>query len=335
MKNTRPQQLTYEILPAAEYYGRVIRDIQQAKTAVTMVAYLFIWGETTERLFTAIEEAAARGVRVKIVFDTISRYYVSRGLPGNPFRQPDDQRLSETLATIERLRAAGSEITEIGRIGLNPYRGRCHTKFSVVDDVVYAFGGVNLYDEAFTHVDYMLRVEDAGLARELEHLAGVIAEDKPADDVEQRFDKHSTLLIDGGVPGRSIIYDRACELARQASNVWYVSQFFPTGRLAPLLRQAKAACYITRPRHSPVHIGAMLTADRLRTRLRNRYRGQTFIHAKLILFERQDGSRALITGSHNFSWQGVAYGTKEIALCSTDPVLWEQLHNYIQTEVTG
>lgn len=336
MTNTRPHQLTYETLPAADYYGRVVRDIQQAKRSITIVVYLFIWGDTTERLFTSVEEAAARGVRVKVVFDTMSRYHVGRGrLPGNPFRQPDARRLAETIASVERLRAAGADVAEIGRIGLNPYRGRCHTKFTVVDNAVYCFGGVNIYDEAFANIDYMLRVEDADLARELEKLAAVIAEDKPTEDVEQRLDQHSTLLIDGGVPGHSIIYDRVCELAKQASSIQYVSQFFPTGRLAALLRQTNSTCYITRPRHSPMHISAMLTADRLRTRLRNRYRGQTFIHAKFILFELQDGTRALVAGSHNFSWQGVTYGTKEIAICSTDPILWKQLHSYMQTEVIG
>lgn len=333
---TNTQQLTFDTLPAAEYYRAVIRDMQQATSSITIVVYLFIWGDTMERFFTALEEAAARGVRVKIVFDKMSLYYVSRGrVPGNPFRHPDDRRYGKTMASLDRMRAAGADITEIGPIGLNPYRGRCHTKFTVVDNTVYCFGGVNLYDNAFTNVDYMLRTVNTDLADRLRQLAQVIAEDRPVDDVIEPLDAHNTLLIDGGRPGHSAIYDRACELAGQAAKVYYVSQFFPTGQLTGLLRQAGATCYMTRPRHSPVHIGAMLTADRLRTRLRNHYRGQTFLHAKFILFELKDGSRALVAGSHNFSWQGVTYGTKEIAICSTDPQLWQQLHDYMQTEVIG
>jgi hypothetical protein len=48
-----------------------------------------------------------------------------------------------------------------------------------------------------------------------------------------------------------------------------------------------------------------------------------------MLFELNDGSKVVLSGSHNFSWRGVAFGTKEIALQSSDPALWRRLHDVV------
>jgi hypothetical protein len=53
------------------------------------------------------------------------------------------------------------------------------------------------------------------------------------------------------------------------------------------------------------------------------------------LFELKDGSKAVLSGSHNFSWRGVAFGTKEIALYSTDPNVWRRLQDVVYMVATA
>ena len=73
--------------------------------------------------------------------------------------------------------------------------------------------------------------------------------------------------------------------------------------------------------------------DQKRFGMQSRYWQPRYLHAKFILFEMPDGSKALLSGSNNFSWRGVAYGTKEIALYSTDAMLWQQLHAFLQQHI--
>jgi hypothetical protein len=52
-----------------------------------------------------------------------------------------------------------------------------------------------------------------------------------------------------------------------------------------------------------------------------------------MLFELGSGKKVALSGSHNFSYRGVQFGTQEIALESRDEVLWEQLHNFVQKKI--
>jgi hypothetical protein len=73
--------------------------------------------------------------------------------------------------------------------------------------------------------------------------------------------------------------------------------------------------------------------DKLKYRLHNSYTRPTYLHAKFILFELRDGTKALVAGSNNFNWDGVSYGTQEIALYSTDEALWQTFYDYLSTKV--
>ncbi len=332
----RSSTTTYELLDTMAYHNRLIQEIGRAKHRVTLVTLLLLSGPLLDPILKALEEAAERGVKIKIVLDTFTWYYSGRGwLPFSPFRATDAKGAAITREVLKRLRRHRSEIIEIGRIGLNPYRGRSHTKITIIDDDVYSFGGINLHDEGFEAIDYMLAMHHSDLADEFDLLAVTLGRGKPKPDRTLSLDPYSSVLIDGGRPAKSIIYDRACELAEQATRVHYVSQFCPTGRLANLLKGPSATCYFNPRLHSPAHIGMMVAFDMFKTGIRNHYNGKTFLHAKYILYELDDGSRALITGSHNFSRHGVSFGTKEIALYSTNNKLWDQLYSHLETEVKG
>ena len=46
-----------------------------------------------------------------------------------------------------------------------------------------------------------------------------------------------------------------------------------------------------------------------------------------------DGKKVALTGSHNFSHKGVVFGTREVALETSSPVLIEQLEAFFTTYI--
>jgi hypothetical protein len=288
-------------------------------------------GEQTDAVFTELKNALQRGVSVRILIDNYTRFM---GL----LNQVDKGRvrLKRTMTTLEELSALGARVYYFGRIGLIPYKGRCHVKISVVDDEVFSFGGVNFTDEDFQRADYMLHTENRIYADCLEELVKRVGGSQPPlGNGEVEIDESSTIFFDGGKPHNSIIYEKACELTAQALKVHYVSHMAPSSKLAHLLHETKAAIYTSRPEQLVAPNSWGQAYDLQKYRLTNSYKKKTGLHAKFILFELPGGRRALLSGSHNFSYRGVAFGTQEIALYSTDKALWDQLYTFLDKHVAG
>lgn len=312
------------VLVAGAYLRELVREVNRAKYRVLIVTLLISYDHETVHLFEALVRALRRGVEVCIIVDG---YYTRVYFAGR------QQRIRKTMQALELLRELRATVHLFGRSSINPFKGRCHSKFVIIDDSVYGFGGVNISDKAVRNNDYMLRWINAGLADRLHVLCATIRSDGTHPDESVVLDEHSTVLIDGGNPGESIIYQQACELVRQSRRVYYVSQFCPTGPLARQLFETNANYYFNRCSQAGMHIGAMLAVDKVISGIRTSYRDKKYLHAKFLLAERDDGSRVVLTGSHNFKQQGIKYGTKEIALYSTDQRLWDQLFSYLLSDV--
>jgi hypothetical protein len=232
------------------------------------------------------------------------------------------------------LRSGGVGVTYVGSVGLNPFARRMHCKVTLVDDEIFTFGGVNFSDDMFINSDYMLQMHDTILADRLYRLVRKIeADEGPLPDLEELQGEEATLLFDGGTPKQSIIYDTACNVVKDASKVYYVSQMCPSGRLAPLLKKTDSTCYFIAPGQTDFPANMALISDQLRYRLKNSYTGTKYIHAKFILTIGKNGTKHIISGSNNFNWRGVKYGTKEIAVHATDPQLWEHFYQYMQQHI--
>lgn len=314
------------VVTSKRYLDSMIADIAKARERVVVLALLVSYDGATWGLFSALESAIARGVEVRI---TVDEYYLRLYFAGRA------SRLRETQNKLEHLRSCGADVTRLKAASLHPFKGRCHSKITIIDDVVYSFGGTNIADKAVRNNDFMIRVCNRDVARELYRLCLLIETGEAHQDFQFPLGEGSVVLVDGGRSGNSIIYSKACELAARSRRVYYVSQFCPTGPLARLLRSTDTKFYFNRSAASAPHIGAMLTIDKAIGRIRTSYRCSSYLHSKLILAELQDGSRALLSGSHNFKNQGVKYGTQEIALYSTDFDLWDQLYVYVANEVAN
>lgn len=322
--------VNFELLEVEKYYKSLLREIPRAKKRVVIASMVVLWGERTAPVFLLLKEALARGVQVTILFDRYTRLTYLYGLTG----KAATERVKQTYRMLEDLSAEGATVYGFGKLGIVPYKGRCHIKATIVDDRVYSFGGANFMDEIFDATDIMLTGSDAKTADRLAKLIEHIGTNRPPlSDDEVKIDRHNMLLFDGGQPGRSLIYERACELTAQSKRVVVASQMVPSGQLARLLAETDATIYFNRPEQMLPIDSLGQAFDQQRYRIKNSYTGAGYIHAKIMLFELGSGKKVALSGSHNFSYRGVQFGTQEIALESRDEVLWEQLHNFVQKKI--
>ena len=322
--------VSFELLEVKKYYDSLLKQIPKAKKRIVIAAMVVLWGERTAPVFLLLKEALARGVQVTKLFDRYTRVPYLYGLTG----KAATERVKQTYRMLEDLSAESAKVYEFGKLGIVPYKGRCHVKVTVIDDRVYSFGGVNFMDEMFEMTDVMLAGSDAKTASCLAKLIEQIGTTRPPlPDEEMKIDKDNTLLFDGGQPGRSIIYERACELTAQSKRVVAASQMVPSGQLARLLAETDATIYFNRPEQMRPIDSLGQAFDQQKYRIKNSYAGSHYIHAKIMLFELNSGKKVALSGSHNFSWRGVQFGTQEIALESRDEALWEQLHSFVQKKI--
>jgi cardiolipin synthase len=321
------------MLPVA-YVTDAAKHIRQAKSRVSFLSMVVADDKSTDSLIDALSEAAERGVSVEVAADVFT--YGELG----GFIWPTRYRSKQSRATnrmAKQLNKSGVKFTWLGRSHSLIYTGRTHIKWCVVDDTIYSFGGVNLYEKGIENFDYMFKVRDSALADKLIDEYHRLAR---ADAGGYAYRSHSfkhrddTILIDGGIFGDSIIYRRVCKLAKEASNVTFVSQYCPTGKLSNILKKTHAELYFNQPsnakalNHFVIRLGMILTGNK------TLYTKSRYLHAKFMIFDMPDGRRIAITGSHNFSNAGVLLGTREIALQTEDPQVIAQLEGFLR-DITG
>ncbi|HEY5806034.1 MAG TPA: phospholipase D-like domain-containing protein [Candidatus Saccharimonadales bacterium] len=322
----------FQLLKAEDYYQKLLTEVPKAKKRIVIAAMVVLWGERTAPIFIMLQDALKRGVEVTILVDNFTRMTRLLGLKSTS--SAGKERVRQTFRTLENLSAQGAKVCNFGKIGFPPQKGRCHVKVSIVDDTSFAFGGVNFNDESLDNIDYMLLRKDSEIADCLEQLVKKICTTRPPlTDGEVELNKDIAVLFDGGRPGRSLIYERACELAAQAQRIYFAGQMTPSGQLARLLRETDSTIYFNRPEQMAPLESIAQAFDQQKYRVENAYTGTEYIHAKLILFEMPGGRKALLSGSHNFSYRGVSFGTQEICLYSKNASLWTKLHDYVQKHI--
>lgn len=317
------------LLPPA-YVTDAAKHIRQAKSRVSFLSMVVADDRTTDELIDALSEAALRGVTVEVAADVFT--YGELG----GFIWPTRYRSKQSRTTnrmSKQLIKSGVKFTWLGRSHSIIFSGRTHIKWCVVDDVVYSFGGVNLYEKGIENFDYMFKINDRLLADQLIDEYHRLAR---ADAGGYAYRSHSfmhgedTILIDGGLFGDSIIYRRVCKLAKEASKVIFVSQYCPTGRLSRILKKTNTELYFNLPANASAMNRFAIRAGIFFTGNKTLYKKSRYLHAKFMLFEMPDGRRIAITGSHNFSNAGVLLGTREIALQTENPDVISQLKGFLK-----
>ncbi len=322
-----------KLISPTHYVREAAEAVSKARTRVYLMSMVIADHEATHPLIAAAEEAAKRGVEVVIAGDIFTFGEVGGGFL--PFRYYSHGARSANHM-VRNLKKAGVKFHWLGKGRITLYHGRTHSKWCVADDTVYTFGGVNLYEEGIQNIDYMFAHTDTKLADR------IVEEQKRVQKAEARSSNYPsvafehgdmTVLIDGGIIGQSVIYRRAVELAEKASHITFVSQYCPTGKLSRILKKKSTVLYYNRPFQAEGLNRIVIRIGQFTSGLVTEYKKARYLHAKCIVFTFEDGSKAAITGSHNFAYTGVLLGTREIALETRDPKIIAQLENFIEKEV--
>lgn len=305
-------------------------------------------------LVEALVAAARRGAEVRLAVDAYTFLLSDAGNQVGPLffsselgeKLPRHYQLAREA--LHALEAAGGRYTVLNRpyrAFSNPFAGRSHIKFTVINDRLY-LGGCNLNDPRM--IDMMTGWDDRRTAQWLWDLSGRMLETGHAgvalggDDLEYVVDSTSSLVVDAGISGRSLIFEKALEIIDAAQQrVLITCQFFPNDVTAKHLLKAyqrgvQVEIVYNHPAQHPVpnnllHHGVVQAA---RLTLPKSFfvqalpRDRQFLHAKLIVTE-----AAAMIGSHNYVTAGVRLGTAEMALLETDPEfglraverLWRQI----------
>lgn len=325
-----------KLVSPTEYVAQAAELVRNAKERVYLISMVMSDHPNTNELFNEIKKAAQRGIEVNVAADILTFGEVSGGFFLLNYFGPASK---ETNKMVKILKKAGVRFYWLGRGRATIFNGRTHTKWCVVDDTVFTFGGVNMYDGGIDNIDYMFRTYDPSLANRLvEEQLRIQKADRtsgnyPSTTVEQGDKK---ILIDGGIIGQSIIYRRACELAEEATDILFVSQYCPTGKLARILKRKdkhKVKLYYNKPVNTPGLNKILIAVSQFFTGLQSAYRKKRYLHAKFMIFTFKDGSKTAITGSHNFAYSVVLLGTREIALETSDLDIISQLEEFAQKRV--
>lgn len=325
-----------KLLTADEFARDLVATITNARNQIAITTTTFRDDDPrSHAIVEALCKAAERDVSVSVCVDTFTYLEPKEFLLRSPKRQP--ARAMRALQLERTLKSHGVLFRWLGRKTNAVVYGRTHSKWVIVDDTVYSFGGTNLDNDSFTNTDYMIRFHDAKLAALMiaEHLKVQRADRGGGAFRSHKFalDSHSTVLLDGGLVADSLIYRRAYQLAKEAKSIICVSQYSPTGRLARALKRKNAKLYFNDWRTATLVNRFIIRIGNLTARQKSLYTKETYLHAKFMLFTMPDGSKIALSGSHNFMFGSGIVGTRESALETTNPHIIKQLENFYKKHV--
>jgi phosphatidylserine/phosphatidylglycerophosphate/cardiolipin synthase-like enzyme len=330
------------IYTSEEYFDAIIAEISATSTGdeVILVSMTFDPAKKTVRhLLAELGAAGKRGVKARLIIDArVFLYQDEHGLgplfysPKLPSRLPKRYDLiRKALYCLKECSVDYNIINIPARSFTNPHGGRCHIKFTLINDSIY-FGGANLDNDA--NIDLMVGLQDADFANYLREFAaelvarGNVRKAMHDTDALVSLGLNSKVLIDAGVPNQSLIFENAIQLIKSArEHIFITCQHFPSGAIGRHLLEAhkrgvRIDIYSNHPNKSVwpyniLHYGAVQLAKRQLPKnfFENTLMGpENYLHAKLIATE-----QGAMVGSHNYLGIGVKFGTAEMTLINHDP----------------
>lgn len=302
--------------------------------------------QPVNKVVRALIEASSRGANVHLLVDAFAFMVGEHGEPNGSFLQHGgieasrSKLFSDKYALLEELRHAGGKYVIVNKPSTRlaiPFIGRSHIKLAIINNHVY-LGGRNLgnvwqidcmvgfYDKPAADYlwGFILNIENKGNVREVLH----------STDQIEKIDDKTSLLIDAGKPGQSLIFETALKFIDEAEDWLTITcQYFPSDITAAHLARAVKRGVQVRAyyNHPNKHRGIGRVAQNLilasgRLRLPSQLFAHQLpanhrrIHAKLLASE-----KGAIIGSHNYISAGVRFGTAEIALVRQNPGFGKQL----------
>lgn len=344
---------SYKLLDRTEYFYHLIKRYKRAKAGDRIILSTMEFRPDLEQLSNLVDAmciASQNGARVTFLVDAFSFMLKDGSVLGPLFFSQRDPKVGyghfkHTIRAVNKLREAGVETVVINkptRPLKNPFSGRSHIKFAVINNDVF-IGGCNLSHPEL--LDVMVQTTNKKLAAYMEDFSQLLIEHKNVrkalekQDAVFKVDKYTTLLIDAGVKRQSIIYEHAFKLINSAQKqIFMTCQYFPNNHTPNELAKAtergvSVHLAYNHPHKHKVPLRSIQKQTVAYKRLRlplSMFENQldedkNYLHAKILLSEKE-----VIVGSHNFVALGVRLGTAEIALHSTSPQFIAASREWVQ-----
>lgn len=323
-----------------DYLNSLIANIQATKPGDTILLATMdfdVQFPVYDQLLSALTEASQRSVNVTFIVDA---YKFLNG----PILPPKARvKRHKNLQWLTLLKEAGVQVTICNQPILPlsfPFMGRSHLKCCIINDAAY-LGGCNLDNPSL--IDSMLEIHSRELADWLFAQFMLIVHSGSTQkafrgkDITLTLSSGDKIIIDAGRRNQSSILEAAHALIDAANDyVWAACYYFPGGNTGfhlkkAVLRKCNVMLYYSNPKaHKNFGSVQRLYVWTQRLKLPSElFRGQLrpeapMLHAKML----SSGHLAMI-GSHNYVWQGVKFGTTEIAFVTQSPEIIKQIENSI------
>lgn len=206
------------------FFDDFITQSKSAKRDILISVMSFEYGKKTKIL-----EKALLGNKnildTKIYLDYVSLISTNGSFPLiNIF----DRKIKDNIEMIKLLSKLGVKI-HINNEGMLknifPLFLRNHIKLFIVDDSQGWIGGINLTDESFKYIDFMVKFTKK---RDVLKIKTIFQLQTKNENLKINLDQSTSLLLDIGKFNLSIILDHELLLIQKAKkNILFVSQFVP------------------------------------------------------------------------------------------------------------
>jgi len=331
-----------------QFLNDFIAEIKKANKSILIQTMSIEPGRVMDLLEKELAEAGKRGVEVRINYDWVTEKFVHGDLPLAPVLDSKKRNYNKNLHNqikqmLERLSNNGVVISKANQpnslFSFLPFLNRNHIKMYVIDKRIAWIGGLNLFDIAFENIDLMIKTYNPKIVSALSEQFEKLNNNRERENYKVDCKNEGYLYVDVGKHGKSIIYDKAISMIKEAEkSILFVSQFVPDNKLlSELIEAAKRNVAIT-----------IITSSK-KDALFNKYPSRLaylyfmfmikkysniklinlkgHVHIKLLLVDKV----LALFGSHNLTFSGVLFGTEEIMLETSDVKLVEQLSKIAQS----
>ncbi|HEX7042691.1 MAG TPA: phosphatidylserine/phosphatidylglycerophosphate/cardiolipin synthase family protein [Patescibacteria group bacterium] len=227
----------YEIVPTAEeFYSRLAEDINQTQSGQSVFLEFFTFEEDkiTQPIFTALTNAATRGVKVKLLIDHWS---------SNPLNLINSYRAFQKFRRQARLSGDEIEVKTAGKDKeLKDILKRDHKKMAVItgarqDEATAYFGGINIAGRNTKWDHFMVRVKG--------ETAQFIAEDFQKTWDGKNIFPYKKIVKDGSTlffdtrESETVLKDVVENIKNAKSRIWMQTSYFDYGIVRQALINAK------------------------------------------------------------------------------------------------
>lgn len=245
------------LFSAADFYRELELDIRAARHSICLEMYIWSNDEIGRRFFALLEQAAARGVHVRLLLDGVGSFFWIRAQRDRMQHSPVHTRIYRPV-----------ELSRLGReAGLSQFFGRLnrrnHKKVALIDDRIAYAGSMNVTSACLPWKECGVRLSGPSVPLLRELFDDTWASAEGARDLSRSF------RLQGALLGSRLLRSNQTLLLREQharglrrriraakERVWLMTPYFvPTvGLFLALLRAARrgADVRLVLPRHNDV-----------------------------------------------------------------------------------